>query len=349
MLGAVISSLMSVFHIGENQARDIAHHSFLLMHGRNIDPNAFQHYWWITARNEYFRRREKASRYTDLLEYKIEDRIEEETPDDNTSQILDRCQRKLDGTDRELFKLLRYGYDHQEISTILNTTKGNIRIMKYRLIKKLTAALILLLVPLFAFGQSMELTRPADFRYYVTVDSDTMSSRSLDYKAIQDAVNYRCMYPESQIIVHPIGITVDRCPISATRDTVIVRDTVMMESKYYDNNYAQDSTAWHPNVQNFDFEIRQAVGDTINRYQMAVEGTTDADHVSISTNCYGYGADGELIRERSGGRAYTDLHGFARWESDDLYCRGVMTYWLTDNEGHLSVWFADIGHILYIE
>lgn len=67
--------------------------------------------------------------------------------------------------------------------------------------------LLAFLIPLQSLAQ-VELVRPADFRYHVTVDGDTVSTRSMDYKAHEDAVNYRCDYPDAEIIIHPTGVEV---------------------------------------------------------------------------------------------------------------------------------------------
>jgi len=253
--------------------------------------------------------------------------------------------------------------------------------------------LLLALIPLQAAAQ-IELVRPADFRYHVTVDGDTVSSRSLDYKAIQDAVEMRYQFPTSQIIVHPLGMEVrGSFPAGGISDTVTIRDTLTVSHintvyhsitdtvyvpadtvyinqsdtlyvespadtlyinetvKQYDNSYGYSDVVWHPDVQNFNFEVRQAVGDTTGSYRIAIDGTTGASAVSVATNCYGW--DGasrtDLINERTSGRADTDSTGYARWESGELRCQGIMTYWITERDsGNFSVWFADIGQIMVL-
>lgn len=74
--------------------------------------------------------------------------------------------------------------------------------------KQIIITLVLCLsfaLPVFC---QVELVRPSDFRYYVTVNGDTVSSRSLEYKAIEDAMSYKCKFPKSFIIVQPTGIEV---------------------------------------------------------------------------------------------------------------------------------------------
>jgi len=102
-----------------------------------------------------------------------------------------------------------------------------------------------------ADAQSIEFVRPADFRYHVVVGGDTLSSRSLDYKAIQDGLMYKCEYPELDVVVQPIGLEVrGECPVTYEYDMVpvdqppdtVYADTLTVFETVVDTVYADTTT-----------------------------------------------------------------------------------------------------------
>lgn len=235
-----------------------------------------------------------------------------------------------------------------------------------------TLKLILLLILLGTCdlsAQHLELVRPAEFRYHVTVDSDTVSSRSLDYKAIQDAIIYRSMFPNSHIVVHPLGMEV-RGSVSWTAppDTIVIRDTIETVRidtvevdvpgdttivKQYDASYNFSDNPFPDAIALLNPEVRQQLSDTTGSYQLAIDGTTSASAVSVATNCFGFYATrrDSIINERTGGLfSAPDSTGYTRWESEPLQCRGIMTMWITERDsGNFAVRFLDIGQILSLE
>jgi hypothetical protein len=221
---------------------------------------------------------------------------------------------------------------------------------------KYIALLILFLIPVQSIAQ-IELVRPSDFRYYVTVDGDTVSSRSLDYKAVQDAVNYKEQYPGSLIVIQPLGIEVrGSLPVIYDYDIVYeeIIDTVFVDEvvKIYDPCYDFCEQPLHSALDSLNLEVRQAVDDSTGSYRLAIDGITTASAISVATNCYGFNgtSQSELINERSSGRADANLHGDVRWESGLLQCRGIMTLWVTERDsGNFRVLFSDIGQILSLE
>lgn len=123
--------------------------------------------------------------------------------------------------------------------------------------KKLILLLAFMSVAAAATAQ-IEATRPADFRYYITVDGDTVANRSLDYKAFQDAVNYKCDYPGSQIVVHPIGVTITgSCPEAIIDDIIYIDaepDTVYADTLVV-REYATYEPAHHALFKEVDFSM----------------------------------------------------------------------------------------------
>ena len=161
--------------------------------------------------------------------------------------------------------------------------------------KYLFTFLFLALQVAIASAQTFELVRPADFRYYVTVDQDTVATRSLDYKAYQDAVEYKCRFPNSTVIVRPSGVEVRGCPalepeyiydeiIVEIIDTVYVTelDTVFVftEDVITDTLYVELRDTVLIGLQNVEWEHRISNGDV----SMLIEGNSEST-VSIRWGC----------------------------------------------------------------
>ena len=276
-------------------------------------------------------------------------------------QKLDSFEDKLEPKELTIIEMIRNGMSNNEIEVSYKWAVTKLWKRKSELIIKVKALMVMLLIAGTAQAQSFELVRTTDFRYLITVDDDTVATRTLEYNAIKDAIGYKCKLPDANVTIHPVGLEVKGCPAGDSEkiydtdffkntDTVFITESV----KKYDNKYQEvidiQGTKWHPNVRGFDLEIREAIGDTLRRYRIAVDGYTDADHIEVTTNCYGrYRHKEEFINERTSGKAYTDESGRVRWVSDFLSCHGIMTYWITGSEGNQSVWFADIPQILFLE
>jgi hypothetical protein len=98
-----------------------------------------------------------------------------------------------------------------------------------------------MIFPVLAEAQDIEFVRPADFRYYVVVNGDSLANRAADYKAYQDGVMYRCMYPDADIIIQPIGLEIrGSCPYSKNVVSEIITDTVWKEAPLPDYAIIQD-------------------------------------------------------------------------------------------------------------
>lgn len=281
--------------------------------------------------------------------------------EETIKQILAIFEDKLEPKERTIIEMIRNGFSNKEIGESYGWTDSTLRARKSKVIKKVKALLVMLLIAVTAQAQSFELVRTTDFRYLITVDDDTVATRTIEYNAIQDAIGYKCKFPDANVTIHPVGLEVRGCPASESEkiydtdyikitDTIFVTESVKMYDKKYQEVIDAQGTKWHPNVRGFDFEVREAIGDTLRRYRIAIDGFTEAEYIEVETNCYGrYRHTDEFINERTSGKAYTDETGRVRWVSDFLSCYGIMTYWITGSEGNLSIWFADIPHILYLE
>jgi len=276
-------------------------------------------------------------------------------------QKLDSFENKLEPKEWTIIEMIKNGMSNNEIEVSYKWAVTKLWKRESELIIKVKALMIMLLIAGTAQAQSFELVRTTDFRYLITVDDDTVATRTLEYNAIQDAIGYKCKLPDANVTIHPVGLEVKGCPAGDPEkiydtDFFKITDTVFITEsvKMYDNKYQEvidiQGTKWHPNVRGFDLEIREAIGDTLRRYRIAVDGYTDADHIEVTTNCYGrYRHKEKFINEHTSGKAYTDESGRVRWVSDFLSCHGIMTYWITGSEGNQSVWFADIPQILFLE
>jgi len=138
--------------------------------------------------------------------------------------------------------------------------------MRYKRLNKflfviLASWIIFLLVGVWvnASAQSIELVRPADFRYHVTVDGDTVASRSLEYKAIQDAVNFMGQFPNSLIVVHPTGIEFRGSP-PVIYDYDIIYETVY-DTLYVDR--VDTVTVTNTIIQTDTVRIQTTITDTV--------------------------------------------------------------------------------------
>lgn len=360
MIERIVFSLKGRFGVEDDIAREAVHEGYLRMHGRKMkDEKARQHYWYITSKNILIEWLKKDGRSVELEEFHLPADYQPEKVKEPVvlpADIeLNYIHQQLSFKDQILFQMIRNNLSFEMMADIFQTSQGNIRIMKHRLLKRIKGLLAFMLLPMMLFAQSMELVRPADFRYYVTADGDTVASRSLEYKAIQDGYMYKIMYPEKLIVIEPSGIEV-RGFFSAIADTVYLpADTIKVETyvdaitKNYDPCYGFCDVPMHSALDSLNVEVRQAVSDTLGVYRVAVDGQTTASEISFATNCFGWnGKDRtQIINERGGGSDATDLHGYVRAESGDLRCQGIMTLWVTERDsGNFRVMFSDIGQIL---
>ena len=224
--------------------------------------------------------------------------------------------------------------------------------------KKLLFTLLIVANAVPAMAQ-IEYVRPADFRYYVTVDGDTVSSRSLDYKAYEDALNFKADYPNALVVIQPLGIEVrGSLPVvydydviyePSPPDTIEVETYVDAVTKYYDHSYGFSGNPWPAVLDSINFAVSQPAADTTGVYRLIMDGRTTASSVSFATNCFGFNGNSrtEFINERTSGADSTDLHGEVYYQTGDLSCQGIMTMWVTERDsGNFAVRFLDIGQIL---
>lgn len=283
MIDTIVASLMKRYEASYEEATEATHQAYLNMHDKDYDEKAKQHYWFIAAKNEYLKM--VTRKEVPLEDYQMPSTEQPDIEPKFRSKQLDSLMNKLKKDEWTLLEMVRHGIENSIISQAFGWKDSTLRTRKSELLKKcrklLTKApalILLLLIPFIAQAQ-IELVRPADFRYYVTVDGDTVSNRSLDYKAIEDGVYYKEQFPQSTIVIQPLGIEV-RGDLPTVYEYDVVYETV------YDTLYTEFSGLYT----DLNYELRKPIGSDTTR--ITLTGVTQltperVDSVEVKAICDG--------------------------------------------------------------